>query len=97
MKLISMGFRRSKPRSSASESERQRDRLLQVSLSEMWSDPGTGFEANVFSPMGTAEREVRLVQGLRSVGHNKPALVMLAAIAGGFLLVIGLAAGLSSG
>ena len=43
-------------------------------------------------------REVRdELRGLRSLGHNKPALVMLAVIAGGFLLVIGIAAGLSSG
>lgn len=97
MKLRSMGSRRSKPRTSASESQRQRDPLLEVSLSEMWSDPGTGFEANAFSPMGTAEREVRFVRGLRSLGHNKPALVVLGVISGGFLLMVGLAAALSSG
>ena len=48
----------------------------------MWPVPESGFEANAFSPMGTAEREVRFARGLPALRRNKPALVTLAIIAG---------------
>jgi hypothetical protein len=58
----------------------------------MWPEPESGFEANAFSPMGTAEREVRLLRGLPSLGRNTPALITLGIIFGGFVLLFLVAA-----
>ena len=59
----------------------------QTGTTGMWPEPEFGFEADTFSPMGTAEREVRLGQGLLSLRHNKRALVTLGMILGGFTLL----------
>ena len=48
----------------------------------MWPAPESGFEVNASSPMGAAEREVRVARGLPALRHTKAALVTLAITTG---------------
>lgn len=54
----------------------------------MWPEKGSGFEADPFSPAGSAEREWGLIQRLPSLRRNRRAMVLLFYIAVGFVGVL---------
>lgn len=53
----------------------------------MWPEPGSGFEADPFSPAGTAQREGQFLQGLARRRGGRIALWTLA----GTVMVVPLA------
>jgi hypothetical protein len=55
----------------------------------MWPSPGSGFQADPFSPTGTAQREWFLIRRLGQTRYGKPLTVALLAVPL-LLIVIGI-------
>jgi hypothetical protein len=83
----SSGAKRRSPKGSA----RRRDASLRGvgdSPPVMWPEEGSGFEADPFSPAGTAERRWLLIRNAGNIARNRSAMWILAGAIGFVAIVV---------